>query len=278
MAKKIIGIILVAAGILTGVLGTVAGGNAAGSKDIIENAIYVEDGIVSAENEGKTVIVHGTLEADLPYADEETGVLLDSIVTYRQVEKLRTNYDSEEERDYWTWDQVMDENKYGGSKKVVAPGVVLGDFAVAEELLLAIEVTEKRTEYDKKELNQKGWQVFDDNGKVFLYQYDHMPCDDEIISEIYYKDYVDTLRVTYSVIPESNTLEYTMIGVQQNGVLVKAEGLDLLAVYSGKLSAQDLLAYAESSARTATITSICIAAVLLGAGIVLFVLGSKKRS
>ena len=103
-----------------------------------------------------------------------------------------------------------------------------------------------------------------------------MPYDDARVTEKYYLDYVDTFRVTYDVIPEDNTLEYTIIGLQKNGKLEKVEELDLLSIHSRNLTADDLLAYAKSSGTTATIAASCIAVLLLGVGIFLILKSRKK--
>lgn len=278
MGKKIAGIVLIVFGLITVFLGIKAGAGAPKNREIIESAVYVSDGKVHAENDGKVVIVHGTLDADLPYVDEETGIVLNSIVTYRRVEKASIRYDSEKEQDFWVWGLRSDPDSYGGSVKVIAPGVTLGEFAVADELLMSISTTENRTEYDKKELNRFGWNTFEDNDRVYLYMGDHMPDDDHRVSERYYLDYVDTLRVTYDEIPADNTLEYTIIGIQKNGGLIEVEDLDLLAAHRGQLSVDELLEYAESSASTATIAAICIAVVLLGVGILLVVKSRKTTT
>ena len=61
MAKRIIGIILVIAALGTVLLGVKAGGSAPENRKIIESATVVSDGKVLPVNEGKVVIVTGTL-------------------------------------------------------------------------------------------------------------------------------------------------------------------------------------------------------------------------
>ena len=78
MKKRIVGIVLVVAALVSALLGVKAAGKAPGNKKIIEGAVYVADGQVLAENEGKVVIVPGTLDADLPFVDKETGITLEA--------------------------------------------------------------------------------------------------------------------------------------------------------------------------------------------------------
>ena len=106
MGKKIGGMILIVCALFTAFLGIKATGNAPGNQEIIKDAVYVSDGKVLPENEGKVVIVNGTLDAPLPFVDDETGIELDSIVAYRHVEKARVVLGGEEEVDTWTWDST----------------------------------------------------------------------------------------------------------------------------------------------------------------------------
>ena len=52
--------------------------------ETIRNAVYVSDGKVLPENEGKVVIVPGTLDA-APYVDKETGCLIQADKIRREV-------------------------------------------------------------------------------------------------------------------------------------------------------------------------------------------------
>lgn len=238
-----------------------------------------------SENEGKVVIVPGTLDAELPFVDQETGIILRSIVNYRNVEKLSIREEQTGEGDkkeiveYWEWNLSLNENEFGGSTKLFAPNTSLGEFIVAEELLEALGTNQHREEYtDKKELNQFGWNVFTDNGKTYLCQDEIMPDHEESTYLYYdkynsYRKYMDTLRVSYESL-EGN-LDYTIIGLQQNGRLVKAPELDMLSVHEGVMMVDDLLAYNESSTKTAVITAIAIAVVLAGVGILLIAKSTK---
>jgi len=277
MSKKIIGIVLVVAALVTAALAVKITAHAPRNAEIIKSAVLVEDGRVLSENEGKVVIVHGKLTAELPFVDKETGIKLDTIVAYRRVEKLSSEYDSEKEKDYWQWNTVSDPQKLGGSGKVIAPGVSLGEFAVDDAFVLAIAANENRVDYDKKELSRKGWNTFEDNNRTYLYQGEHMPSDNDRVTEKYARDYVDTMRVAYDEMAEKDASEYTLIGVQKGGTLQKAEKLDMLATHSGHLTMEEILSYEESSSKTAMITSFVIAALLLAGGIFLIAAGKKSR-
>lgn len=286
MAKRIIGIILVIAALGTVLLGIKAGGAAPENKKIIESATVVSDGKVLPENEGKVVIVTGTLEAPLPFADPETGVVIDTIVAHRYVEKARVELGGDDEKDAWTWDSTISKNDFGGSGKVVAPGVTIGEFAVSDELMSPVPTLKQRDQYSAADLSKGGWNEFRDQGLIYLYRLDFMPYEDGTVNyDGFLREYSTskqknegTLRVRYNVMEDDASLDYTVIGLQKNGKLEKVEELDLIATVSGHLTVEELLEYADSSASTAKTAAFIIAAVLAGIGALLIIKSGKTAT
>lgn len=279
MAKRIIGIILVIAALGTVLLGIKAGGNASGNQEIIENAVYVADGKVLPENEGKVVIVNGTLEAPLPFVDPETGIELDSIVAYRHVEKARVVLGSENKVDTWSWDSTISEDHLGGSKKIAAPGVTIGEFEVAEALLQPVSTLGELTEFYIGADYNLDWYIFEEKGLEYLYSLEYMPWDgDEVYYDTYARDHLTskqknegTLRVRYDVVEEGADMDYTIIGLQKNGKLEEVKELDLIATVSGHLTPEEMLGHAESSNSTALITAAVIALAFGVPGVVMLI-------
>ena len=286
MAKKIGGIILIVCALFTAFLGIKAAGNTSGNQKIIKDAVYVADGKVLPENEGKVVIVNGTLEASLPFVDEETGIELNSIVAYRRVEKARVELGTEDEVDTWTWDSTISENDLGGSKKLVAPGVTLGEFEVAEILMQPVPTFGELDEFYIGEDYDVEWYIFEDDGMDYLYQLEYMPLED---GTVYYDSFLDdnltskqknegTLRVRYDVVEDGTSMDYTIIGRQKNGKLEEVEELDLIATVSGHLTPEEMLEYAESSNTTALITAAVIALAFAIPGVIMLVKAGKKHA
>ena len=283
MGKKIGGFILIVCALFAAFLGIKAAGNASGNQEIIKDAVYVADGKVLQENEGKVVIVNGTLEAPLPFVDEETGIELDSIVAYRHVEKARVVLGGEDEVDTWTWDSTLNENDFGGSKKLVAPGVTIGEFEVAEMLLQPVSTLEELTEFYIGEGYDLQWYIFEEKGLDYLYQLDYMPLEGhEVYRDTVIRDHTTskqknegTLRVRYDVVENGTSMDYTIIGLQKNGKLEKVEELDLIATVSGHLTPEEMLEYAESSNTTALITAVVIALAFAVSGVIVLVKAFK---
>ena len=283
MAKKIVGIILIVCALFAAFLGIKAAGNASGNQEIIKGAVYVADGKVLPENEGKVVIVNGTLDAPLPFIDEQTGIELNSIVAYRRVEKARVKLGSDGKKDTWSWDSTISENDLGGSKKLVAPGVTLGEFEVAEILMQPVPTFGELDEFYIGEDYDVEWYIFEDDGMDYLYQLEYMPLED---GTVYYDSFLDdnltskqknegTLRVRYDVVEDGTSMDYTIIGLQKNGKLEEVEELDLIAAVSGHLTPEEMLGYAESSNTTALIAAAVIALAFAIPGVIMLVKAFK---
>ena len=278
--NKIIGIVLIVIGLFC-VFGAISvNSGAPETAKVISNAVYVSDGKVLPENEGKVVIVPGVLDA-APYVDRETGIALSSAVAFRHVEKLyieeETEEDSEEKTEYWAWKTDM--SAFGGEKK----NVTLGEFAVAEELLQTLSANQKRTEYSEKELNQMGWSTFTDDGKTYLYQGDWMPRDEDDLDSVNtlldkdaYRDYVGTYRICYDEM--DGGLECTVVALQKDGQLVRVPDVTLRTIHSGHLTQNEILENEASSAKGGMITAIVGAVLCFGAGAFFIVKKEKKAA
>lgn len=282
MNTRIIGIVLVIAALVTVFLGIKAGGAAPENKKIIKNAVVVSDGKVLPENEGKVVIVTGTLEAPLPFVDAQTGIELNSIVAYRHVEKLVVVKDDEGNPDTWRWDVTTQASHYGGNKKLIAPNVAFGGFQLSDTLMQAVNAHDHLDDYSYVDLSALGVNDFKEDGIVYLYAGRIMPHNEDKISttDLFgranydYLDLVDTLRVRYDVIADES-MEYTVIGLQKNGTLEDVEQLKMTDMIHGNLTVDELLAYADTSASSAKTTAFIIAAILAVAGVLVILRDTK---
>ena len=172
---------------------------------------------------------------------------------------------------------------FGSEKKIVAPNVTLGEFAVAEELLQTLSTNQKRTEYSEKELNQMGWSTFIDDGKTYLYQGDWMPRDEDALDSVNtlldknaYRDYVGTYRVAYDEMDGDR--EYTVVALQKDGQLVRVPDVTLRAIQSGHLTQNEILENEASSAKGGMIAAIVGAVLCFGAGAFLIVKKEKQTA
>ena len=77
--------------------------NTSNQTDAISKAVYVEDGKVLPENEGKIVIVPGKAEAIEPFVDTLTGVEIPHIKATRSVEVYDEATETDEDFESLNW-------------------------------------------------------------------------------------------------------------------------------------------------------------------------------
>ena len=94
-----------------------------------------------------------------------------------------------------------------------------------------------------------------------------------------YKDeYEGAVRYKYRIMPMDGELEYTFVGVQKNGALVRDDSLGLIASTEGILSFDDVLAKNESNSAAGNIFAFVAAALFIGGGIVCIVVKKKEEN
>ena len=204
------------------------------------------------------------------------------------VEKLAIQQGTKEEPDdTWRWDYTSLEEDFGGSKKLIAPGLTFGEFKVSDVLMQAVNVREPLKDYSYVDLKALGFDDTLEEGVVYLYDANYiMPREGERVPEVdlfgktdyTYRKLKGSCRVHYSVIPADADLRYTMIALQKNGMLEDYEDLKMTDVIAGHLTVDELLEYADSSASTSKATAFIIAAVLAGLGVLMIVRSTKPAA
>ena len=91
--KSIIFIVIAIVLVIVGFSST----NTSKQTDVISKAVYVEDGKVLPENDGKIVIVSGEVKAVTPLVDKLTGVELPGIKAKRNVERYQIEYETKDD-------------------------------------------------------------------------------------------------------------------------------------------------------------------------------------
>ena len=253
--------------------------------DVISKAVYVEDGKVLPENEGKIVIVPGKAEAKSPLVDTLTGVEIPHIKATRTIEiyEERTETDENDNTYYvldWKLTTHSGENEFNGlhSTNLVAECTV-GEFDIDRQILNSISTGTRLKNVDNTAIAKKGYKEHYEHKKdtTYVSKIDHMPLGGEKKNsgwgkQSYYMDYEGAHRVSYTI-PAENSCEYTFIGRQQNGKLVYDKNLGMQAAFSGLQNPTQLAERVESGGVTGGIVAWVIAAFLLLLGI----LSAKKK-
>ena len=263
MGKKIIGAILIVIGVFTAFLGFKAMGQAPEAEDKLKNAVYVADAKVYPENEGKIVIVPGKIEAKLPLVDKETGLELPTIKATKQSwyavsVKANTGYD-------WTW--MVD-----GSTQTLTAECSVGEFNLYEGMLNGFSVSKEFSDFSKSNLKKAGLMDY----------YDYVVTDGVYINDEdgghsrYKEEYEGAVRYKYKIMPMDGELEYTFVGIQKNGALVRDDSLGMIASSEGILDLDGVLAKNDSNLNGGYIFAFVTAALFAIGGVVCIVYKKKE--
>ena len=260
--------------------------NTSKQTDAISKAVYVEDGKVLPENEGKIVIVPGKLEAVTPLVDEITGVQLPGVIAKRTVERYEKVSNSDEDGTYYTleWKNTLlgKDNEFNDIvSSVLIAETKLGEFIVDNNALHHVAVGTPFNDFDSQALHQRGYTMYPKTGITYISKIDFMPDGNEEyhssftrngISKVYYRDYENVPRINYAT-QRVESGEYTFIGKQQNGKLMYDKDLDMQAAFDGLQNPTELAERVESGGMIGAIVAWALAAFF----VLLAVLGVVKK-
>ncbi len=256
--------------------------------DAISKAVYVQDGKVLPENEGKIVIVPGKAEVTEPFVDTLTGVPIPHIKANRTVEiyeeRMETNEENNSTYYVFDWKSTTHSgvNKFDEvhSTNLVA-NCKVGEFEIDSQIINGISSGKKLNDIDHKTIAAKGYREHYEHKKDITYvaKLDYMPLGGERsgskagYKQGYYSDYEGAHRVSYTI-PSEESLEYTFIGKQQNGKIMYDKDLGMQAAFSGLQNPAELAERVESGGMIGAYVAWGIAAFL----VLLAVIGMKKKN
>ncbi len=266
MAKKIIGIALIIIGLFTAFLGFKAMSQAPEAVEKLESAVYVADAKIYPENEGKIVIVPGNLYVTANAFDKESGLALPTIKATRQkwravgVKADGIGYD-------WSWTS-------DGMNVTICGEATVGEFKLYEGMLNGLNASVEYDDFSSSQLKKAGLMDY--------YSYvvtDGVYIDDNKGGHTRYKDeYEGAVRYKYKIMPMDGELEYTFVGIQKNGALVRDDSLGMIASTEGILNHEEILAKNESNSTAGNIFAFVAAALFIGGGIVCIVVKKKEEN
>lgn len=277
--KKIVGVIMIIAGIFFTSLAIKAIFSAPHTNEQMKSAVTVEDGKVLPENEGKTVVVSGTLKADEPLVDTVTGVKLPGVTAARTVWTYERSQNQNDEN-VWDWSpqgtNYSESANYGINadfltSTILAAPTSLGEFKVESRLLIPLIRNTEFKDYDKESL-KKGWKLFAKSRKnsECISQESYLP---EKTSGGYTARGEGTQKVTYGIVSPDDPLEYTIIGIQKGDSLIKAEHIDTVTTFKGIMTAEEFADKSSKEARSGSIFGIFAGILLAAVGAVLIIFG-----
>ena len=276
--KKIIGVILIIGGILFVSLTIKAIMSAPQTYERIRAAATIKDGRVIPENEGKLVVVSGTLKPAEQLQDPITGVKLPGVTAKRTVWNYKQDTGSGDEK-VWDWHpentDYSEKGNFGINAEILtstmlAAPTLLGEFKVESKLLNPLIRNTEFTQYDEESLKD-GWNLLS-GGKESRYCVSKEYSLPKKTKGMYSTTGYGSQKISYGIVSPDDPLEYTIIGVQKGDTLIKSEDVDSVTTFKGLMTAEEFAEENKKGVRGGSIFAI-VAGILLaviGAGMMIF--------
>ena len=276
--KKIIGVILSIGGIFFASLAVKALMSSPQSYEKIRAAATIKDGKVIPENEGKLVVVSGTLKAAEPLQDPITGVKLPGVTAKRTVWTYERDTNSDDEQ-VWDWKpentDYSEKANFGINAEILtttmlAAPTLLGEFKVEGKLLNPLIRNTEFTQYDEQSLNA-GWKVLS-GGKESRYCVSKENWLPKKSTGMYSTTGYGAQKISYGIVSPDDPLEYTIIGVQKGDTLIKSEDVDSVTTVKGIMTADEFAEENKIGVRSGSIFGIAtgILLAIIGVGMMAF--------
>ena len=276
--KKIIGVVLIIGGLLFAALAIKALFSAPKAEEQIGSAVAIKDGRILPENEGKLVVVSGTLKPAEQLRDPITGVKLPGVTAKRTVWTYERDTNSDDEQ-VWDWKpeatDYSEKANFGINAEILASTILaaptlLGEFNVESQLLNPLIRNTEFKQYDEKSLNA-GWRLLS-GGKESRYCVSKERTLPKKTTGMYSTTGYGSQKISYSIVSPDDPLEYTILGVQKGDTLIKSEDVDSITTFKGIMTADEFADKSKKEARGGSIFGI-VAGILLaiiGVGMMAF--------
>ena len=276
--RKIIGVILIIGGIFFALLAVKALVSAPQSYEKIRAAATIKDGKLTPENEGKLVVVSGTLKPAEQLQDPITGVKLPGVTAKRTVWTYERDTNSDDEQ-VWDWKpentDYSEKANFGINAEILtstmlAAPTLLGEFKVEGKLLNPLIRNTEFTQYDEESLNA-GWNVLS-GGKESRYCVSKEHWLPKKSTGMYSTTGYGSQKISYGIVSPDDPLEYTIIGVQKGDTLIKSEDVDSVTTFKGIMTAEEFAEENKKGVRGGSIFGIVTGILLavIGVGMMAF--------
>lgn len=276
--KKIIGVILIIGGIFFALLAVKALVSAPQSYEKIRAAATIKDGKLTPENEGKLVVVSGTLKPAEQLQDPITGVKLPGVTAKRTVWTYERDTNSDDEQ-VWDWKpentDYSEKANFGINAEILtstilAAPTLLGEFKVEGNLLNPLIRNTEFTQYNEESLNA-GWKVLS-GGKESRYCVSKEHWLPKKSTGMYSTTGYGSQKISYGIVSPDDPLEYTIIGVQKGDTLIKSEDVDSVTTFKGIMTAEEFAEENKKGVRGGSIFGIVTGILLavIGVGMMAF--------
>lgn len=242
--KKII--ILIIAGALILGLGILILVEQPGIQKTLDTAVYVDDGKINSENEGKVVILAGTVEPELPFKDPATDVTIPYFAAYRKAEIFSHVKNTDYEYDWFAlaWDPLKENKGVNteelSSSKFIAP-IKIGEYNIDPSIFKEIETIDKWKDITEDDLGDYGLYIHKskNDDTTYISEDEYIPDHLTEYKGNKWHDHEDKMRYSYEVYADKGPLEFTVIGIQQGDWIMLDDDLDISYIKKGIHSSED---------------------------------------
>ena len=228
-----------------------------GIQRTLKEAVYIDDGKIKSENEGKLVILAGKVEPELPFKDPATDVSIPYFAAYRKAEIFSHIVDTDFE---YTWYQLFwngtDKNQGVNtedlsSSKLIAP-TKIGEYNIDPCIFKEIETIDKWHDITEDDLGDYKLYIHKskNDDTTYLSEDEYIPDQLTEYKGNKWYDHEDKMRYSYEVYDDDGPLDFTIIGVQKGDWLMLADDLDISYIKKGIHSGEDFTVDNVSSNKT----------------------------
>ena len=238
----------------------------------LAEAVSITDGKLRSENEGKLVIVSGKLEPDLPAIDPA----LDISIPYIKANRTVKEFEHKEGTNYvYDWFEVgedySEDNNGGINGEYLVSGMVIakshiGEIEIDPPLLKGLNANTNWNDITEDNFGEYSFNILKDKntGEVYLSEGDRCPQYGATYKGQNYKDMVEEICYSYTVVDENDPLEYTILGIQKGNKIVEDTGIDCLPLEKGIHDAKDFRKLVVSSNTKMYVVLIAIGFLFMG--------------
>ena len=250
-------ILLIIAGALVLGLGILILVEQPGIQKTLDKAVYIDDGKIKSENEGKVVILAGTVEPELPFKDPALDVSIPYFAAYRKAEIFGHIKDTDYEYDWFSLSGDTESDNKGvnteelSSSKLIAP-IKIGEYNIDPRIFKEIETIDKLKDITEDDLGD--YELYIHKSKnddtTYLSEDEYIPDQLTEYKGNKWHDQVDKMRYSYEVYDNQGPLEFTIVGIQKGDWLMLADDLDISYIKKGIHSGEDFAVDNVSSNKT----------------------------
>ncbi|MDY6087679.1 MAG: hypothetical protein SPI01_06855 [Succiniclasticum sp.] len=252
MTKRIIGIVLAVVGLVLG-YSLLTSTEFETQAAALKNAVYLENAKILPENEGKVVILKGSLTLLEEARDPKFGLIFDSPYVRRYGEEYKDQGKDGKVDMRWVINNSLDGKFFGK--------VRLGDFILENAFLINLPSASYEG-FDPEILREKKLRIDQDQSRSYI----------TTAKRSFFENYMaGPIRYRYTYVPMDRVRELTVVGIQKgNSLAFSREGFRGEA-YTKLMTKEEVLGKSASNAKFASIFGYVCCAALIAGGVFLVI-------